>query len=100
MSVLLLSTPVSAAVCPSLSVNLLSRRRAVVHGIANPNRFVELPITVCFLSQARTTVLRFIIIEEDVGFEVVFGSQWERWRAESNGQFQIFASCFPSHSNL
>ena len=92
MSVLLRSTPVLAAVSPSLSQNLLSSTCAALHGITNNTSFVELPITVSSpsLYRATTTVLPFVIINEDIRFDVVFGAEWEPWCRKFKGSFQIF----------
>jgi len=77
MSLLLLDSPVNAAVNSQLSINLLSRQRASVHAINKAVSVVDLPLTACFLGQGRSTVLSFVISEEDLGFEIILGSQWD-----------------------
>ena len=79
MSLSLASKPVSAAACPALSVNLLNRKRATSHNVPNTTSHVELPVTVSFLNQEATTCMEFVVFDGDVGFEVVFGIQWESW---------------------
>ena len=77
MSLLLASLPVTAAINSALPVNLLCSKRAAVHNVHNTTSLVELPVTVSFLNQEFMTQLPFQIFHEDIGFKVIFGSQWE-----------------------
>ena len=85
MSLLLASTPVSAAICPTLSVNLLNRRRASIHDVDGTASVVDLPITVSFLNQEMSMSFSFTVVERDFGFEVLLGSQWESWCTQNKG---------------
>ena len=76
-SLSLASTPVSAATCSTLSVNLLSRNRARIYDVNDARGIVDLPITVSFLSQERTTSFSFVVVDKDFAFEILLGSQWE-----------------------
>jgi len=53
-----------------LSINLLSRQRASVHTINKAVSVVDLPVTACFFGQGRSTIFSFVILEEDLGFEM------------------------------
>jgi hypothetical protein len=53
MKLLLASVPVSAAVNPRISVNLLSRDRAAVHGIDDTTTAIQLSVTVALASPVR-----------------------------------------------
>jgi len=93
MSLLLASLPVTAAINSALPVNLLCSKRAAVHNVHNTTSLVELPVTVSFLNQEFTTQLPFQIFHEDIGFEVVFGSQWESWCILNKGQLNNLFFC-------
>jgi len=82
MSLLLLDSSVNTAVNSQLSINLLSRQRASVHAVS----VVDLPVTACFLGQGRSTVLSFVILEEDLGFAIILGSQWDLWCSWHKGK--------------
>jgi hypothetical protein len=71
---------VSAAVSPHLSINLLNRSRARAENLAST---VPLPVAVRFLGQEAGTVLSFTIIDDDDGFGLVLGIEWERWAQRS-----------------
>jgi hypothetical protein len=86
MSLSLASTPVTAAICPALSVNLLNRMRASTHDIEKVTLQAELPVTVSFLGQAFTILLSFIIVDRDFGFEMALGTQWEAWCTQKKGK--------------
>ena len=90
MSLLLLDSPVNAAVNSQLSVNLLGRQQASVHAIDKALSIVDLPVTACFLGQGRSTVLSFVILEDNLGFEIILGSQWDSWCSQHKGK-QKFA---------
>jgi len=104
MSLLLLDSPVNS----QLSINLLSRQRASVHAINKAVSVVDLPVTAFFLGQGRSTVLSFVISEEDLGFEIILGSQWDLWCSQHIGKqkyavfiiafFQV-STCYYSASN-
>jgi len=64
MPLFLASLPVSAAVCPHLPVDLVSRR-ASVHDINEGTSCADLLVTVSYLNQVATTVLPFMIIDGD-----------------------------------
>ena len=85
MSLLLLSTPVKAAVSPHLPVHLLSRTRASFHNIDKAISTVDLPVSVSFLNKTVSTVLSFVIIDRDVRFELVLGCRWETWCMQNKG---------------
>lgn len=85
MSLLLGSTPVSAAVCASLPVNLLSKERSWTHGVDDAVKAVDLPVNVSFLGQAFTASFSFVVVDGDFGFEIVLGSQWESWCTYNKG---------------
>jgi hypothetical protein len=85
MSVSLASTAVSAAICPNLSVNLLSRTRAAFHDILDDTPHVELPITVSYLNQERTTSFPFVVVDRHFGFEILLGRQWDVWCMQHKG---------------
>src|SRR5258707_15701606 len=85
MSLSLASTAVSAALCPTLPVNLLHRTWASTHDVGNPASVTNLPITVSFLSQDITTSFPFIVVDKDFGFDVLLGRQWESWCMENRG---------------
>lgn len=91
MSLLLVDNPVVAAVSPRASVNLLSRNRASAHAVNSTVRSVELPLTVCFLGQAVSTTLPFVISDDDFGFEIVLGSEWHSWCTTNKGQTRQFS---------
>jgi len=105
---LLLDSPVNAAVNSQLSINLLSRQRASVHAINKAVSIIDLPVTACFLGQGRSTILLFVISEEDLGFEIILGSQWDLWCSQHKGKqkyavliiafFQV-STCYYSASN-
>ena len=82
VSLLLLDSPVNAAVNSQLSINLLSRQQASVHAVS----VVHLPVTACFLGQGRSTVLSFVISEEDLGFAIILGSQLDLWCSWHKGK--------------
>lgn len=86
MSLLLLDNPIIAAVSPRASVNLLSRIRASAHAVNSAVCSVELPLTVCFLGQAVSTTLSFVISDDDLGFEIILGSEWQSWCTTNKGQ--------------
>ena len=92
MSLLLVDRPVIAAVCPQLSVNILSRRRASVHDI---NIALSVSVAARFLGQGRSIVLPFIISNENLAFEIVLGSQWETWCSLYKGESTTFLSHSP-----
>ena len=92
MSVSLASSPVSAAVSPYLPLNLVTRKRASFHGVDEDVLHVELLIAVTYLNQAATVVLPFVIVDDDLGFEVIFGAQWENWCKSRKGTYHIFSS--------
>jgi hypothetical protein len=50
------------------------RRASSTHDVDDGASVAQLSLTVSFLNQAITTVFT---IDEDVGFEVIFGSKWE-----------------------
>jgi hypothetical protein len=89
MSLLLASLPVSTAVSPLLLINLVTRKRASLHGVDAGTACVELLVSVCFLNQAATAVLLFTIVNNDVGFEVILGSQWETWCVRNKGVYYM-----------
>jgi hypothetical protein len=93
MSLLLASTTVSAVVCLSLSINLISRTRACLHGVEKTASTAYLSVTLCYPDQAVTTALPFVITDDDIWFEVVFGQQWDRWCRENNGEPLICVLC-------
>jgi len=105
MSLLLLDSPINATVNSQLSINLLSRQRASVHAINKAISVVDLPVTACFLGQGRSTILSFVILEEDLGFEIIPGSQWDLWCSQHKGKqkyavliitFFQFSTCYYS----
>ncbi len=95
MSLLLLNKPVAAAVAPKASVNLLSRTRASSHAISRAVCSVELPLTLCFLGQAVSTTLPFVISDDDLAFEIILGSEWHSWCATNKGECRLLS---PSYS--
>ena len=94
MSLLLASLPVSAAVCPYLSQNLVTRKWASLHDVDSAASYVELLITVTYLNQAAAIILPFMIIDDKVEFEVVFRSQWESWCKWKKGQYYMLFFSF------
>src|SRR5438445_94212 len=69
------SLPVSATVSPYFSINLITRKQASLHGVDKTVLHVKLLV---YLNQAAMIVLPFAIINNDIGFKVIFGSQWKR----------------------
>ena len=66
---LLLDSPVKAAVSPQLSVNLLSRGRASVHTINNALSIVQLPVTVCsWLRQINTCTITLYPLNDESAY--------------------------------
>jgi len=86
MSLLLGSTPVSAATCLGLPVNLLSRKCSWIHGVDDAVQTVDLPVNVLVLGQALTVSFSFVVVDADFGFEIAFGGQWESWCTCNKGQ--------------
>jgi hypothetical protein len=56
------------------------------HNIVPAALSVELLVAVTYLNQAATIVSPFTIIDVEVGFDVVFGSQWQSWCQQKKGQ--------------
>ena len=84
----LASTPVSAAICPTPSVNLLSRNQAHIYDVNDANGIINLLITaISFLSQERATAFSFVVVDKDFAFEILLGSQWECWCTQNRGAF-------------
>ena len=86
MSLLLGSTPVSAATCLSLPVNLLSRKRSWIHGVDDAVQTIDLPVNVSVFGQGLTASFSFVVVDSDFGFEIAFGGQWESWCMCNKGQ--------------
>ena len=91
MSLSLASLPVCAAVSPLLPLNFVTRKRASVHGngIDEATFSMELLVTVTFLNRAATVILPFTIVDQDLGFEVILGSQWDTWCDQNKGGYCI-----------
>ena len=77
MSLLLAGKPVSAAVSPRLPVNRLSSARASVENVSRSSGSVDLPVSVRFLGQQLTTVLSFTVVDDEIAFDIILGSDWD-----------------------
>jgi len=85
----------------ALPINLLCSKHAAVHNVHNTTSHVELPVTVSFLNQEFMTQLPFQNFHDDVGFEVIFGSQWESWCILNKGQLDnLFLVFLLSHFSV
>ena len=73
MSLLLLNTPISAAYASDSSVNLLTRTWAVAHHVSDSVTSIKFLVALPY--QTLTSVFDFVIIDKDLAFDVVFGSQ-------------------------
>jgi len=85
MSLCLAGKLVSAVLNPSLSINLLSRARALANDVSPSMSVVELPVTVSFLGQEASTSLSFTVVDEDIAADLVLGCQWESWCLDNKG---------------
>jgi hypothetical protein len=84
MSLYLRNTVVSAAYCPTCSVNALSRAWACAHEVEPERSAISLSVTVAFPYQVVTSSFDFVILDS-LEFDVVFCLEWDSWCKENNG---------------
>ena len=62
----------------------------MTHSIDVSASHAELPVTIAFLCEVLTAVLKFRIVDGPMDFDVVFGPKWTTWCKEKESKLLSF----------